>query len=614
VSEPILQVEGLQVGLRRGPLIVEEAAFALRPGEALGVVGESGSGKTTVAQALLGYTRPGLEIPAGSVRVAGEEMIGRSEDELRGLRGRLISYVPQDPATSLNPSIRVGDQVREILRVHGRESGEDAQPREILERVELPGDHAFQRRYPHQLSGGQQQRLAIAVALACEPSVIVLDEPTTGLDVVTQARILEEIARLQRESSVALVYVSHDLAVVASIAGRIAVMYAGRIVEDGPSEAVIGAPRHPYTLGLISSVPDHVVPRRLVGISGVAVGVGDRPPGCAFAPRCAQRVAACEEAVPGLVRIGDMHSVRCIRWEATPAPRVDPRGELAGRLAVEAPLLLVAELRAEHRGRYGSVVAADDVTFQVVGGECVALVGESGSGKTTIARCVVGLHAPSGGRILLDGNQLGALARNRSRHERRSVQIVFQNPYDSLNPRRSVEDAVSWPARSLRDLSQLEARNEVATLLERVRLPERMARRYPGELSGGERQRVAIARALAARPSLLICDEVTSALDVSVQAAVLDLLAELRRELDLSVLFITHDLGVVASIAERVLVLDAGVVCEQGDVDTVLFTPKSDYTRRLIAAAPSLAVGNGEAPSAVTTTISSTLTPKRPAK
>jgi len=596
VTEPILRVEGLCVRLERGPVIVEDIAFALQPGEALGLVGESGSGKTTVAQALLGFTRPGVTIQSGSVRVAGHEIVGSDERVLRRLRGRLVSYVSQDPGTALNPSMRIGDQVREMLEAHGQDGDRDVRVREILERVQLPGDRAFQRRFAHQLSGGQQQRLAIAVALVCGPPVVVLDEPTTGLDVVTQARILEEIARLQRESGVALVYVSHDLAVVASIASRIAVMYAGRIVEDGLAETVILAPRHPYTLGLISSVPDHVVPRRLVGMPGVAVGVGDRPRGCAFAPRCPLRIAACEESVPELVRIADCHLVRCIRWQDTLRPHVERRADLAALLEAGQLLLRVEALRAEHRTRRGAVVAADGVTFSVAPGECVALVGESGSGKTTIARCIVGLHAPSAGRILLDDNELGALARRRSREERRSVQIVFQNPYDSLNPRRSVEDAVSWPARSLLGLSAREASAEVARLLERVRLPVRIAQRFPGELSGGERQRVAIARALAARPSLLVCDEVTSALDVSVQAAVLDLLAELRRDLGLSVLFISHDLGVVASVAERVLVLDAGVVCEEGTVDAVLSAPRSDYARRLVAAAPSLAIEGDRPP------------------
>ena len=589
MSAPVLSVAELRVAAGSRAIVVEDVSFEVAAGEVFGIVGESGSGKTTVAQALLGYTRPGLRIASGSVRVAGEEIAGRDEHELRRLRGRLVSYVPQDPGTALNPSIRIGNHVREVLRAHELEQGMDERVAAVLERVHLPSDRSFQRRFPHQLSGGQQQRLAIALALVCDPPLVVLDEPTTGLDVVTQARILAELARLQRESSIALVYVSHDLAVVSSIADRVAVMYAGRVVEVGPTEAIVSAPRHPYSAGLISSVPDHVEPRRLIGIPGVAVGVFDRPAGCAFAARCDLRVAACEEAMPALVPIDARHLVRCLRWEATLLPRMEPRLDAPAREGEEVPLLSVDALHASHRTNQGEVVAADGVSFAVEAGACVALVGESGSGKTTIARCIVGLHAPKSGGILLSGRPLAAVAGQRTREQRRAVQIVFQNPYDSLNPRRSVEDAISWPVRALRGLSAQQARPEVARLLEQVRLPAGLARRYPGELSGGERQRVAIARALAAAPALLVCDEVTSALDVSIQAAVLDLLAELRRELQLSLLFISHDLGIVASVADRVLVLENGLICEEGAVRSVLTAPSSDYTRRLVAAAPSIA-------------------------
>jgi peptide/nickel transport system ATP-binding protein len=365
------------------------------------------------------------------------------------------------------------------------------------------------------------------------------------------------------------------------------VMYAGRIVEEGPTREIVSAPRHPYSAGLIASVPDHVEPRHLVGIPGVAVGSADLLPGCAFASRCPLRIPACEEAVPELATVGERHVARCIRWESTLLPRIEPRRDDV--VPEERPVLSVDGLEAVHRTRHGTVVAAEGISFAVEEGACVALVGESGSGKTTIARCIVGLHAPSSGTIAIDGMPLAPWAAQRSREQRRTIQIVFQNPYDSLNPRRSVEDAVSWPARSLLGLGAREARDAVAVMLERVRLPARIARRYPAELSGGERQRVAIARALAARPKVLVCDEVTSALDVSIQAAVLDLLAELRRELQLSLLFISHDLGVVASVADRVLVLELGLICEEGAVRSVLSAPQSPYTVRLVTAAPSIA-------------------------
>jgi peptide/nickel transport system ATP-binding protein len=588
VTEPVLRVDALRVELDAGDPIVEDVSLELRPGEVLGLVGESGSGKTTTALALLGFARRGTRIGSGAVEVDGRALTGRDERIVRALRGREVSYVAQDPGVALNPSLRVEELIGDVLRAHGAAPGGDGTVVAALGSVHLPADRAFARRYPHQLSGGQQQRVAIATALVCEPKVVVLDEPTTGLDVVTQARILEEIDRLRRERGVAVVYVSHDLAVVASIADRIAVMYAGRIVEEGPTASLLSRPRHPYTRGLLASVPDLGHPRAIQSIPGVAVGVGERPAGCAFAPRCLQRSddRALEE-MPPLADLRGGHRVRCFEWARTP-PLVVP--ELAAPPAVErdAPMLVVEELRAEHGGRFDTVVAARDVSFAVAVGECLALVGESGSGKTTIARCVVGLHPLAAGRVLLDGVPLAPRAARRPREARRRIQIVFQNPNDSLNPRHGVGDAVARPAQILRDLSARDARAEVARLLERVRLPARLADRYPGELSGGERQRVAIARALAAEPDLIVCDEITSALDVSVQAAVLELLAELRAELRLALLFITHDLGVVASVADRVLVLENGVVCDDGPVSTLLREPEHEYTRRLVAAAPRL--------------------------
>jgi peptide/nickel transport system ATP-binding protein len=568
--------------------VVEDVSFRVARGEVLGLVGESGSGKTTTALALVGYARPGIRIAGGTVDVAGKLLSSLPESDVRRQRGRLISYVPQDPAAALNPSVRVGDQVAHMLRRHATSADVEHRVAETLELVQLPSGREFRRRFPHQLSGGQQQRVAIAAALVCRPSVVLMDEPTTGLDVVTQANLLAQIARLQQELGLAIVYVSHDLAVVATIANRIAVMYAGRIVEDGPAAQVLADPRHPYALGLLSSVPDPCEPQQLRSIPGVAVGVGDRPSGCAFAPRCAQRVSACTEAVPALEPVGGERRVRCFEWRQTPALAHESRTPLVSRLEPDAVLLSVEELRAEHRGRGETVVAAAHVSLSISGGECVALVGESGSGKTTIARCVAGLHAPTRGQILLDGAALAPLAVGRTREARRRIQIVFQNPYDSLNPRHRVAESIARPVRVLRGLSRRDAEAEVVELLERVRLPSRLAQRFPGELSGGERQRVAIARALAAKPDLVICDEVTSALDVSVQAAVLELLAELRVELGLALLLITHDLGVVASVADRVLVLDCGLVCEQGPVAPLLSHPEHEYTRRLVASAPSL--------------------------
>jgi peptide/nickel transport system ATP-binding protein len=588
VSVPALSVRDLRVELESGAAVVDELTLSVAPGQIVGLVGESGSGKTTAALALLGYARPGVRIAGGTVEVAGRRVDGSDEVAARRLRGSLVSYVPQDPGNALNPALRIRSAIEDMLDEHaGRRPGEATVER-ALESVHLPSSSDFSARFPHQLSGGQQQRVTIALALVCEPPVVVLDEPTTGLDVVTQARVLDEIERLRRERQLAMVYISHDLAVVAQVADWIAVLYAGRIVEEGPTDVVLARPRHPYTRGLVASIPDHRQPRRLQSMPGVAVGVGERPPGCAFAPRCPQRVERCVAELPQLERIAAESSVRCFEWTSTPPLEHERPAAAGSRLVSDAPLLRVEELHAEYRGRRERTVAASAVSFSVDQGACVALVGESGSGKTTIARCVVGLHEPASGRILLDGSPLAGRAGKRTTEARRRIQIVFQNPYESLNPRRRVGDEIARPARVLRGLSRTDAETEVERLLERVRLPKRLARRFPAELSGGERQRVAIARALAARPDLIVCDEVTSALDVSVQAAVLELLAELRAELGLSLLFISHDLGVVASIADWVLVLERGVVQEEGPIDQVLTAPQHEYTRRLLESAPAL--------------------------
>jgi peptide/nickel transport system ATP-binding protein len=486
--------------------------------------------------------------------------------------------------------MRVGDAILDVLRAHRAGEGSLESVHSALDRVELGGDAGFTRRYPHQLSGGQQQRVAIAMACVCEPPVGVLDEPTTGLDVLTQDRILFELDRLRSEQGMAMVYVSHDLAVVARMADRIVVMYAGRVVENAPAADVIERPRHPYTRALVEAIPDFRHPRSLRGIPGVSVGVGEWPAGCAFAPRCEHAADACAASVPELADAVAGHAVRCCRSHEI-ARLERPASILRARPGEPEtpPLLEVSELEARYRSGRTTRSAVFDVSFTIQPGRCVALVGESGSGKTTVGRCIAGLHRPSGGSLLFGGDWLTADAASRPLDVRRRIQIVFQNPFESLNPRHQVRSSIARPLRVLRRLSRGDADAEVGNLLERVRLPRRVAERFPVELSGGERQRVAIARALAAEPDLLICDEVTSALDVSVQAAVLELLQELQRELGLSMLFITHNLGVVACVADSVLVMDQGTLVEAGPVTQVLEHPGHEYTRRLLSAAPTLA-------------------------
>jgi peptide/nickel transport system ATP-binding protein len=581
----VVAVENLTIGIPSG-LILDEVTLSISPGEILGIVGESGSGKSTLGLALLGYTKSPALVRSGSVTVAQHDVLGSPVKALRMLRGRVISYVPQDPSVALNPSARVGALVGEVVRAHRPDLDVTDAVSEVLEAVGLPTAEPFTRRYPHQLSGGQRQRLAIAMAIVSEPAVVVFDEPTTGLDVVTQARILAKIKRLRAERGTSMIYISHDLAVVRTVADRVAVMYAGRIVEEASATDAIRRPLHPYTAGLVASVPDHVTPRRLQGIEGVAVSVADRPPGCAFAPRCALAEDRCRRVTPILEPVADDRQVRCLRWAYTERPIIEPRTTWA-RGDQEA-VLEVEELCAGYRQADGEIIAARDVSFALQKGECLALLGESGSGKTTIARSIVGLHIPTAGRVILDGRELPRRAKERTREMRRCLQIVFQNPYDSLNPRETVIDAVAWAARQLRGLGRQQAAAEAAAMLARVRLPPTIARRFPRELSGGERQRVAIARALVARPDVLVCDEITSSLDVSVQASVVELLGELRAELGQAILWISHDLGVVASVADRVIVLDKGTICEAGTVTDVLLAPSVDYTRRLLDAAPRL--------------------------
>jgi peptide/nickel transport system ATP-binding protein len=581
-----LKLSGLNIRVRRGAAIVEDVDLELRQGEILGLVGESGSGKTSTALSLLGYSAGGVEIVSGGLELAGARM--RMDDSMRPSRGSDISYIPQDPSRALNPSLRIDAAIRDVLSAHRVDQRNDEPVPRLLDAVGLPTTADFARRFPHQLSGGQQQRVSIALALSCEPAVVVLDEPTTGLDVVTQERILNELLRLRDEHDIAMIYVTHDLAVVANVADRIAVMYAGRIVEQGRADVVLRRPRHPYTSGLLASIPDHLAPRLLDPMPGIAVAVGERPQGCAFAPRCRQQTDQCDRSMPALREIAAKHEVRCFHWSETPPVKALSPTVGAPDEHDRASVLRVEHLCAEHRSKREVVVVARDISFTVGRGACIALVGESGSGKTTVARAIAGLHPVASGRILLGDEELPSLVRRRTIDQRRRVQLVSQNPANALNPRQTVRDAIERPARILRRMDRRAASAEVDRLLECVRFPRRIAERYPSELSGGERQRVAIARALAAGPDVILCDEITSALDVSVQAAVLKLLADLRSELGLSLLFITHDLGVVSNVADEVLVIDQGVVCERGRAPAVLSSPEHPYTQRLLTAAPSI--------------------------
>ncbi|QQS01283.1 MAG: ABC transporter ATP-binding protein [Austwickia sp.] len=594
MSEPICTVRGLRVALVgsraaavEGIDVVDEVDLRLAPGEIVGLVGESGSGKTTTGTALLGYARTGAAITGGEVVVAGHDVRSLRPAEVRAIRGVVVGYIPQDPSSALNPAIRIGEQLREPLDLHdvGTEADRDQRVREILPQVGLPADDEFLRRFPHQLSGGQVQRVAIAMAFLPRPEVLVLDEPTTGLDVTTQATVLATLAELCDEFEVAALYVTHDLAVVATIADRVAVMYAGRIIEEGPTERVFADPTHPYTRALLRAIPHLDRPYHLSGIPGRAPSPGHRPTGCRFHDRCPEAVAGCAAKDPPAVEVGPGHRALCLRvgqlapWD--PAGRVMADTDPA---ATREVLLSVAGLNVAYAGRQ----VVFDVDFDLARREVVALVGESGSGKTTISRSVGGLHHQWSGTVRLDGAELARSARQRTGEQRRRIQYVFQNPYASLNPRRTVEQILTRPLELFGLARGRAARDRAAELLESVQLGEGVLRLRANRLSGGERQRVAIARALAAEPDILVCDEITSALDVSIQGAITGLLTRIKNERGISLLFVTHNLALTRTIADRVLVLRQGHLVESGLTARVLDHPEQDYTRDLVAHTPRL--------------------------
>ena len=592
MSAPLaLEVVDLRVEIDHGNHedIVDGISFRVAAGEVLGLVGESGSGKTTVGLAVLGHTRRGARVARGEVRIEGRDILPLPALERQHLRGKLVSYVPQDPASSLNPALKIETQLDETLSAHGFGSSNAERRARIVEalaEVLLPSDETFLRRYPHQLSGGQQQRVALAMAFANRPRVIVLDEPTTGLDVTTQAHVLATVRDLCSAHGVAAVYVSHDLAVVATLADRVAVMYGGRIAELGPTATLFRQAAHPYTRRLVEAIPEMSGQHALVGIPGTAPRPGHRPSGCFFAPRCAYVQDECTTAEPPLERVSDEHEVRCIRHAAvlrdaaTARIAATPRPEIG----VEDALVAVIGVNAS----YGTRQVLHDVELVVRPRECLALVGESGSGKTTLARCVAGLHTSYTGQVSFRGKELPAGSRSRDADTRREIQYVFQSPYNSLNPRKTIAQIIEQPLRHFFSIGGSDGRGRVRGALDRVQLSTTCLDRYPHQLSGGERQRVAIARALVAEPQLLVCDEVTSALDVSVQAAIIDVLAELQRELHIGLLFVTHNLALIRTLSQEVAVMNGGRIVERGRVDDILDAPKADYTKKLLSDTPSL--------------------------
>jgi peptide/nickel transport system ATP-binding protein len=586
-AQPVrLEVRDLDVRIgAAGPDVVSEIGFEVPAGEVLGLVGESGSGKTTVALALLGHARRGLRITGGEVLLDGTDLLRLDRGQLRAARGAKVAYVPQDPAAALNPAQRVGTQLREALQVHpGAVDDPGDRVLEVVREARLDATPEMLRRYPHQLSGGQQQRVSLAMAFCCRPSLIVLDEPTTGLDVSTQRHVLETVRSLCRSYGVAAVYVSHDLAVVGGLVSEVAVMYAGRIIEIGPTAKVFGEPLHPYTRGLLAAVPSPQRAEVLAGIEGQPPRPGRRGPGCSFAPRCSYAIGECRTQPPEPVLI-DGRTVRCIR-AAEIAAASPPRPAVVRGPAPADPAVALS-LRTVSAG-YGRTPVLSGIDLDVPPESCVAVVGESGSGKTTLARCIVGLHGNWTGEITFDGARLAPSARDRPKDVLRRVQYIFQNPYTSLNPRKTVGQIVAQPLEQFFGQAFRERSKRATAVLEDVGLGGDFAARYPDQLSGGERQRVAIARALVVEPDLLICDEVTSALDVSVQAVIVEELRRLQRERHLAMIFITHNLALVRCIAQSAVVLCDGAVVESGPVERILEHPEDPYTVRLMADVPKL--------------------------
>ncbi|MBD3548445.1 ABC transporter ATP-binding protein [Streptomyces sp. JV180] len=564
---------------------VDRLSFTLEPGGALGVVGESGSGKSAAAYALLGLHRGTGARVGGSVLVAGTDVNAADERGLRALRGARAAMVFQDPLSSLDPYYPVGDQIAEVYRVHRPVNRRAARARavEVLDRVGIPDAARRSRLRPHEFSGGMRQRALIAMALACEPRLLVADEPTTALDVTVQAQILDLLHDLRHETGMGLLLVTHDVGVAAESVDDVLVMRRGAEVERGPVARVLGAPREPYTKELLAAVPrveahrtaaTAGVPRGSVAVSRVSAGPVSRATG---------PVVAASEAQ-------DAPSVSAVKG----APLVtgaEGAAPLVPAVEDAAPLIEAVDLRRAFGRGSGRVAAVDRVSLTVRAGETLGIVGESGSGKTTLGRMLVRLLDPTSGRLRYRGREIGALPERELRPFRRELQMVFQDPVASLNPRRSVGESVADPLRAAGERDEGRIRDRVGALLERVGLEPAHFERYPHEFSGGQRQRVGIARALAAEPKLIVCDEPVSALDVTTQAQVVALLAELQRELGIGLVFIAHDLAVVRQVSDRVAVMRRGVLVEQGEADAVYEDPRDPYTRQLLAAVPALDPG-----------------------
>jgi peptide/nickel transport system ATP-binding protein len=575
--------------------VLRGLSLSIAPGEAYGLVGESGSGKSTAAFAAVRYLARGGRVSQGRILIDGQDVTAQSPRALLHLRSHKVAMVYQDPARALNPSMRIGQQVAEAFEAAEGLTGKPAldRARDMLARVRIADPERVAVAYPHQLSGGMQQRVVIAMALSINPALLILDEPTTALDATVEAEIVALIAELRREFSTALLFISHNLNLIARTCERVGVLYAGALVEEGPTGDVVEAPRHPYTAGLLRSVPRAGLRKseaRLETISGFPPPAGAEIAGCIFADRCPIATDRCRAEAPPMADLGGRSS-RCFYPDrATHLPPYPPAAPSpAPRRGVSStPLLIAANLSKTFAAGGKPLHAVNDISIDLHAGETLGIVGESGSGKSTLARLIVGLIPPSGGTVRLDGEQLATTAKRRLRRQLNMLQMVFQNPGAALNRAWTVRRIIRTPSE-----------DRLRALTHDVRLADTVLDQKPRQLSGGMQQRVAIARALAGEPQIVICDEPTSALDVSVQAPILNLLADLQERRGIGYLFISHDLNVVQYLADRIAVLYLGRLVEIGPTDAIFSGPRHPYTEALLTAAdPDRAVLKGDPPSA----------------
>ncbi|AZO59324.1 MAG: dipeptide ABC transporter ATP-binding protein [Mesorhizobium sp.] len=592
---PLLAVRDLRIEFRGKAetiVAVPKLSFEVKPGESFGLVGESGCGKSTTAMAIMGYLGATGVVAGGSIRFEGEELVNAPAHKLRAIRGRRIAMVYQDPMSALNPVKTVGAQLAEVPMLHLGASRVEAldMAAAMLKDVRLPDAGDMLKRYPHQLSGGQQQRVVIAMALLGRPSLLLLDEPTTGLDVTVESAVIDLIGELRRRYGTSLLFISHNLGLIAESCDRVGIMYSGELVEEAPTRELFGRPRHPYTQGLIDCIPDighgkHS--RTLAAIPGHIPLPSERPRGCLFGPRCAGfRAGLCDRPGMTLEPVGERHVVRCVRWpELEVAHRELP--PLSGESAAPAAEITFSDItKFYHLGYHKTLKANEAVSFEAGKAEIVALVGESGCGKSTLARIVTGLDRATSGEIRMAGENIAAIeASARPKPLLQSIQMVFQNPDSTLNPSHSAGFSIR---RSLKKFGIRKGKaaidQRMRELLEMVRLSPDFAARRPSQLSGGQKQRIAIARAFASDPSLIVADEPVSALDVSVQAAVVTLLLDIQKTRHATMLFISHDLALVRHVADKVVVMYLGKVMEKGTVEEIFGGATHPYTEALISA------------------------------